>query len=232
MGRKQKPWPPALLQLWVAEVNGGKARAAARGLPLTTSRQFCWQAACGQQRHYRIMQPRAALRAIERDGSLRCPICEALQSELSRHVPPVQAAATASQQLWVPEVRCLLGRFSPADIWLPRLRLALQIDGAGHQFVQVHSKTLAQQQRTDWLFDNETVRQGQRALRLHYRDTADSQAVQRVLAAAVALCQWLPAFVMYSPSYGRPVKTAVDAEYWEEVGSSDGGGTSGTGGGG
>jgi hypothetical protein len=230
MGRKKKTWPAVMKALWVPELNG----RSCVGVMLSSEEQYYWRASCGQLRHYRYMQPRSVLRALERNGSngsgsngsgssgLRCPICEALQTELSRHVPPVQAATTSTGQLWLAEVHCLQGRFSPADIWLPAFQLAVQIDGAGHQFVQVFSKTLEQQQHTDWRFDNETVRQGKRALRLHYRDAEDSQAAGRVLAAALQLCRQHPsiAFVMYSTSYNRPVKWHVDAEYLEEVGSS------------
>ena len=78
---------------------------------------------------------------------------------------PVQAAADATGVWWVPEVQCAGGRCSGADIYFPRPRLAVMIDGAGHTHVQVHTKSVEQQQRTDSYFDNEVVRQGLRALR-------------------------------------------------------------------
>lgn len=250
MGKGKKIWPQELRELWVS---GEGLNPDWRRVRLSCTEKYFWKAPCGKPKHYRIAQPATVYRALGLDkasssngggssassgggsgggngggsgGSRwRCFICDALQTQLSRHVPAVQAAASSSAQLWVPEVHCLEGRFSPADLWLPLLRLAVQIDGAGHQFVQVYSKTLEQQQHTDWRFDNETVRQGLRALRLHYRDTADSKQVERELAAAIQRCEKEPAaaFVLYSRSYHRPAKTTVDAEYLEEVGSGSGG---------
>lgn len=132
-------------------------------------------------------------------------------------MPPVQAAADATAQLWLPEVHCLRGHCSPADIWLPQHDLAIQIDGAGHQYVDVHTKTLAQQQETDNWFDNEIVRQGLRAVRIHYRD---AERAAELLAAAIQRCEQSPDafFVMYSSSYKRPIKLTVDADHMEEVG--------------
>lgn len=81
----------------------------------------------------------------------------------------------------------------------------------------MYSKTAEQQQRTDAYFDNEVVRQGQRAVRIHWRDAAQPAAV---LAAAMRACEQQPAaaFVMYSNSYSRTTKVTVDVEHWEEVG--------------
>lgn len=191
-----------------------------RRVLLTCDSQYCWHASCG--RHYRYMQPESVRRALDRtkgtelEGKLQCFVCAALQTQTSKYVPQVQAAADGSGHVWVPEAHCLAGgHYSPADMLLPLLRLAVQIDGPQHQFVPMYNKTLEQQQQTDRRFDNEIVKQGQRALRIHYKDAQSSDQPERVLAAAIALCQERPnaAFVMYSPSYNRGIKWAVDADH-------------------
>jgi hypothetical protein len=198
--------------LWVKEKG---LNPSMKGIALSSTQQYYWHASCGL--HYRLVQPNTVKKALQREAAgLRCFICDALSTHVSRHVPPVQQATEATEHFWLPEVHCLRGHCSPADIWLPGLKLAVQIDGAGHQFVDVYSKTLEQQQETDRFFDNEIVRQGLRALRIHYRDAEQPAAV---LAAAIHLCQEEPnkAFVMYSQHYARPLKLAVDVEHMEVV---------------
>ena len=226
MGRGKKVWPEPMRVLWVPASKGSDNPDWRRVL-LSCTLKYLWYAGCSVPGHYRIAQPSTVWRALGLDKAgkgkssnsrWRCFLCDALATQLSRHVPKVQAAASNSQQPWVPEVHCLRGRFSTADIWILALQLAVMIDGAGHQYVQVHSKTLGEQQDTDWRFDNEVLQQGLRALRLHYRDTEDSSQVESVLGAAMRLCQEQPStpFVMYSPSYNRPIKWEVDADYLGE----------------
>lgn len=236
MGRPVKKWwtDARMKAAWAQGMNGKVRRS---DVPTSSDVQYYWHASCG--RHYRLLQVDSVQQALKQqadNGSgsnsssggssrssssggssgLRCPICQPLSTELSRHVQPVRDAADATGQLWLAEHHCLPGRCSPADIWLPAYRLAIQVDGAGHTDVAVYSKTLAQQQRTDAYFDNEVVRQGLRALRIHWRDAANPAAT---LAAAMQECINHPAatFVMYSSSYKRPTKRTIDVEHWEEV---------------
>lgn len=215
--------------LWAADKN----RVDKRKVFVSCKKLYFWLASC--RLHYRLMRVDSVQQAVKRqrkaasstgsNGSsgsnadrccLRCPVCDPAGTEISRHVRPVHAAADATGELWVAEVHCVQGHCSPADLYFPEKRLAVQVDGAGHTDVQVHGKTLEQQQRTDAFFDNEVVRQGLRALRIHWRD-ANKPAAD--LAAALSRCRQQPAaaFVMYSSSYGRPIKVAVDTEHWEEV---------------
>lgn len=112
---------------------------------------------------------------------------------------------------WLAEHYCLPGHSSPADIWLPQLQLAVQIDGAQHRYVMMYSTPAEEQQEIDARFDNGILRHGMRAVRIDSKDAARPAAV---LAAAVFLCQLDPAaaFVMYSDSYGRPIKWVADED--------------------
>lgn len=228
--------------MWEPDMNGS---VQLRHVPVSSTQLYFWRATCGQ--HLRLMQVDSVQQALKKhrkhvaasagastssatsggngggssssnSGScLRCPVCDPLSTEISRHVQPVHATADATGQHWVAEVQCAGGRCSGADLYFPRLKLAVMVDGAGHTHVQVHTKTLEQQQRTDAYFDNEVVRQGLRALRIHWRDESAAAAA---LAAAIRKCEEQPAaaFVMYSSSYKRPIKSTVDEEHWEEVG--------------
>ena len=113
----------------------------------------------------------------------------------------MQAAVTAAGHQWVPKVYCLPGHSSPADLWLPAARLAIQVDGAHHTNVAFYNTPATDQAEIDARFDSGIIRAGLRALRIHYRDTARPAAT---VGQALWLCQLLPhaAFVMYSPSYG------------------------------
>lgn len=181
--------------LWDRAANGSSL-----GVTASSREQFYFRAACG--RHSRLMQPASVAAALNAGRSLRCPICQPAPGQTSRHVPAVQAAVSAAGQHWVPEVYCLPGHSSPADLWLPQARLAIQVDGAHHTNVAIYNTPATDQAEVDARFDSGIIRAGLRALRIHYRDTAQPAAV---VSQALQLCQQLPhtAFVVYSPSYGR-----------------------------
>lgn len=191
-----------LRAVWDYDRNGSSL-----GITTSSTQQYYFKASCGQ--HSRLLQPASAAAALRRSGSLRCPICQPAAGQTSRHAPAVQQAVTASGQQWVPEVYCLRGHTSPADIWLPQLRLAIQIDGAHHTDVAMYSTPAADQAEIDARFDSSIIRAGLRALRIHYRD---SQRPAAVVSWAIQLCQQLPntAFVAYSSSYRRLIKWAAD----------------------
>lgn len=179
------------------------------GIKASSTQQYYFKASCGL--HSRLLQPASVAAALQRSGSVRCPICQPAAGQTSRHVPAVQQAVAASGQHWVPEVYCLPGHSSPADIWLPQLQLAIQVDGAHHTDVAMYSTPAADQAEIDARFDNSIIRAGLRALRIHFRDTERPAAL---VSWAIQLCQQQPstAFVAYSRSYNRLIKWAADEE--------------------
>lgn len=199
---KRRQLPAALRAIW-QDRNGPSL-----GVTVRSRKQYYFWASCGQ--HSRLLQPGSAAKALRRDGELRCPICQPTAGQTSRHVPAVQQAADSTGLEWQAEHYCLPGHSSPADIWFPQLRLAVQIDGAHHRYVSIYSAPAERQQEVDARFDSSIIRHGLRALRIDYKDAARPAAA---LAAAIFLCQLDPAaaFVMYSTSYHRPIQwVAVD----------------------
>lgn len=143
------------------------------------------------------------------DGMLPCPKCSPSSSALSRHVPAVWRALAALGLIWLAEVKVLMGWRGAADIWVHHLQLLIQVDGAQHTNTGYRSNTLGDQQAIDGRWNNEVLRQGMRALRLHWRDC---EAPTAAIRAAVEACQQQPAsnWVMFSSSYGRERQTEVE----------------------
>lgn len=208
MGRPRKPLSSEVLERASNSHNDGRLPSC-----ISDPRQFHFSADCSPGvQHFCYCTVQWTVRAVLQHGGLHCPTCNPTKTQRSRHVPAVQAAISQTGYEWRSEVRWLRGNFSSVDFWFPAACMGVHVDGCGHTDTAVHSKSLAQQQLTDWRFDNECVRQGKRALRLHWRDCGQPAAT---LAAALAHADAHPqlAFVMYSSSYGRETKTGVDQEY-------------------
>ena len=198
-----KQWLPATLRkIWDKQRNG-----SSKGVRVRQQQQFYFKASCGM--HSRLVQPGTAAKALRHDGCLRCTICQPTVGQTSKYVPAVQAAVQATGYEWLAEVYCLPGHSSPADIWLPVLRLAIQIDGPQHRKVSMYNTPAKEQQEIDARFDDGIIQTGLRALRLDYRD---ARRAAELVSKAVRWCEQHPtaAVVMYSPSYGRPAKFTVD----------------------
>lgn len=208
MGRPRKELPEEVLLRARNSENNGR-------LPTSISdpQQYSFAADCSPgEQHYRVCTVQWVVRSLQQRGGLHCPDCNPTRTQTSRHMPAVQAALAALGVEWRREVRWLRGNFSSVDLWLPAVSVGLHVDGCGHTHTGMYNTSLAQQQRTDWRFDNECVRQGKRALRLHYMDCSTPTAT---LEAALAHARRHPqqAFVMYSSSYAREIKVSVDQEY-------------------
>ena len=87
------------------------------------------------------------------------------------------------------------GGGKPMDIYFPRARLAVEVDGSHHFSGSMHGVPAAQQYDYDRQVDAACVEQGQRLVRLHYLD--EGQWVEAVLAARNS-----KETVTYTNSYG------------------------------
>lgn len=149
--------------------------------------QYCLVANCrpGRQHYSTTVEAQTVKRALQQHGEIKCPTCSPTQVTIIRHVAPVEGALEKTRLLCIREVRWLRGTFSSVDFLLPDLNVAVHVDGCRHTHTDVLCESLAEQQLTDWRFDNKCVRQGKRALRIHYKDSMQPTAA---FQAAVYLC--------------------------------------------
>lgn len=115
------------------------------------------------------------IRTLRRRGiaALQCPE----HGDGGRQLSQLQLAVKAGLQQACPELgpvvmeAQLLNRLQhPFDLWLPKWGIAAEVDGPQHFTSNMHSKSVAAQQRRDRKIDAACTKQGLRLLRLHYAD--------------------------------------------------------------
>ena len=131
------------------------------------------------------------LRTLRRRGqaALACP-----EHGSSRRPSQLLCSVRSAMQQAVPDLgpvvleACLLpGSSKPFDMWLPRWRIAVEVDGEQHFRGAMHSTSAAAQYARDRAVDAACRQQRLRLLRCHYQDDRQwGSAAQRAVAAVKA----------------------------------------------
>lgn len=130
-----------------------------------------------------------------------------LPSSFEQHVFSILDSQFGSRN-WIYGSRVLLGNFSSADVWFPKLKLFVMIDGQQH-FEDSHGQSIAHQEETDDDFNYEALDRGFCVLRLHYKDVAVGYGQTiKLLQSVVSVCEAglvkkLKPFLEFSPSFER-----------------------------
>lgn len=165
------------------------------------------------KRHLTFQSPKSVLSNWK--TSLDCRVCGLFRGKTREPSHYEQVAYGVMQnQLhlkddeWLVDIRVLKGAYSSADVWIPKLRLMLMIDGEGH-FGDMHADNVQVQQARDDRFNVEALKQGHRVLRLHYLDVG---LFREVIQAIVNLCIVFPTsnFVEFSKHYKRSIMGSLN----------------------
>lgn len=157
---------------------------------------FAYDCGCIGYKQVRSLRRRgdSALQCLEH-GSSRKPLSELLlrvRADLQRACPNLGPV--------VLEAHLLPGVSHKFDLWLPRWRIAAEVDGRQHFTGEMHGKAAAGQYKADRQLDAACAKRPLRLLRFHFQDDKQwGSLMQR----AVQQVQENPHchFVMYTGSY-------------------------------